>query len=307
MFPWRTVLSIVTVAFVFAFLASDLTHRRTVQTSKQIRKNHDTGAALNAFGARPPFAKDQLEYDSRLHKRDVCNNTFPGRYSQTCQPSNTLCCIIPGASRPACVGILGFGFCCTEHTDCFVDTKSVCDESGSTRCGEGSCCPANTNCVNNFNYTSGKLVRCNVDRNLIPGYTASSSSRTASRTASATASDSSGTATSITAGATSAVPASEGGDGPGLSGGAIAGIVVGALGVIAIGAVAGWFVFRRKQKKDAAGAAMQPAPYNPYPGQPQETGHNEMYEAPAGGYYNQPKERYAHAEMAGEVQRQELP
>jgi hypothetical protein len=73
-----------------------------------------------------------------LKRRDVCTDVFPGRVSQTCSPSETLCCmlsnsiassrrnsellltvglsigIIPGNTTISCKTILGFGFCCTE-------------------------------------------------------------------------------------------------------------------------------------------------------------------------------------------------
>ncbi|KAF2477121.1 uncharacterized protein BDR25DRAFT_309418 [Lindgomyces ingoldianus] len=294
MFPWRAFVSIVLVAFTFAFLTSDLNSRRTAHSSNLKQRRHDTSEVRNEFGARLPFSRDQQQYDSGLHKRDVCNDTFPGRFSQTCEPSNTLCCIIPGASRPA-------------HTDCFVDTDSTCDSSGSNQCAPGLCCPANTNCVDNFNYTSSNLVRCNVDRSLIPGFSSSSSSQSASRTRTATKSASStGTAASVTVEPTSAVPTSiSQNDSSGLGGGAIAGIVIGALAAIAIGIVVGWFLFRRKNK--AAGTT-QLVPYNPYPQHPQEMPASQMYET-QNGYYPQqpPKERYGHVEMPGEGQVQELP
>ncbi|OCK79924.1 hypothetical protein K432DRAFT_55798 [Lepidopterella palustris CBS 459.81] len=75
---------------------------------------HQAGSSLKDLGRDSAFL--DVEYNSGLYKReDICNETFPGRYSQTCSPSETLCCIIPGASRPACVTILGYGFCCTEY------------------------------------------------------------------------------------------------------------------------------------------------------------------------------------------------
>ncbi|ORX99498.1 hypothetical protein BCR34DRAFT_126558 [Clohesyomyces aquaticus] len=315
MFPWRTFVSIFLVAFIFAVITSELNNRKSAPLSSPVRKRDAAGIAHDQLVARFPAVGNQLEYDSGLHRRDVCNDSFPGRYSQTCSPSRTLCCIIPGASRPSCNTILGFGFCCTEHTDCFVDTKTACGDTGSSQCAPGLCCPANTNCVANFNYTTDSLVRCNVDRNLIPGYTSSSSSTSiasSSSSASATSSASTtGTATQASATSNPTSPAQTSvtsGGGSAIGGGAIAGIVIGAIAAISIGLLLGWWCFKRSQKKKPVATAPPFSYQDAAPG-------GQMYEAPpngAGGYY-QPEPAYkyghvdGHAEMPGEARRSELP
>lgn len=49
------------------------------------------GGSLNGIGHDEPDSYG-FEGLSGLSKRDICNDTFSGRVSQTCNPSQTLCC-----------------------------------------------------------------------------------------------------------------------------------------------------------------------------------------------------------------------
>ena len=97
------------------------------------------------------------------------NVVFPGRYSQTCAPSNTLCCVMPHASLPQCITVQGQGFCCTEADSCYMDGPSVCGQKDAVSCGQGSnaCCPSSTSCLTGFNQTSSQ-VRCLLNPLFIP-------------------------------------------------------------------------------------------------------------------------------------------
>ncbi|KAK6512018.1 hypothetical protein TWF481_000916 [Arthrobotrys musiformis] len=192
---------------------------------------------------------------------DVCNQAFPGRYSEICQPnsiSNTLCCIIPDENRPKCISIFGYGFCCTEHQSCFVDVASTCGTPNSVQCNSDACCPEFTRCATNFNQTR-ELVRCEIRAELIPevvygtsrpvGGSASLTSTTISAPASSTqtstgpgvTSSDRGTASTATSGANNGTSAT-----PPLGGGAIAGIVIGAILALLIGVGLGWFIFNQR-------------------------------------------------------------
>jgi len=252
-----------------------------------------SGSLVNEFGDNPGLSSPK--YDSGLYKRgDVCNETFPGRYSQTCSPSNTLCCIIPGAARPACTVVLGYGFCCTEHIDCFVDLESQCDQSNSVVCppNPGACCPQYTTCYPDFNQTES-LVRCYLDRDLVPGYTASSATSAASTSASSPSSLSSATAASTATAPTSSPSASpSSSDNSGLSKGALAGIVISGVAALGLVLLAGFvlyqYVKRPSQQPYEAAVQLLPAGYEGYPS-PQQ-------------YYDPPKPIQHLGEMPGNHQ-----
>lgn len=206
--------------------------------------------------------------------------------------------------------------------DCFVDTSSACGGTDSQQCAPGICCPAQTNCVDNFNYSTTDLVRCNVNRDLIPGgFSPSSSLDTARRTALTTISASdlaSSTTTSasssypITSPATTATVSTEpipavplstdkAAGSNGLSAGAIAGIVIGSVAAVAIWAVAGLMLYNRCQRSKEDSAAMNSASFIQYYQNPLELPVTQQ----AHEVYT--KESYAHAEVPNSERRQELP
>ncbi|KAK6348804.1 hypothetical protein TWF730_009574 [Orbilia blumenaviensis] len=206
----------------------------------------------------PTFQQAELLKRQSDNSSDVCNQAFPGRYSEICQPnsiSNTLCCIIPDEDRPKCVSIFGYGFCCTEHQSCFVDLSSTCGRPNSVECNSDACCPEFTSCATNFNQTR-ELVRCDIRPELIPevvfgtSRAVSGSARSTiattstSSTAIQTSTDPSVT-TSDTSTATSQPNSGSSATAP-LSGGAIAGIVIGAIVALLIGVGIGWFIFNQR-------------------------------------------------------------
>ncbi|KAF2703249.1 hypothetical protein K504DRAFT_520380 [Pleomassaria siparia CBS 279.74] len=330
MFRWRTWVSILFFASLLALFFSPLGNQQSNIPSKRVQKVNHQGGSIQFFGTHPPVTQDRVSYESGLYRRDVCSDTFPGRVSQTCSPSSTLCCIIPGEKIPECTTILGYGFCCTENSNCFVDLTSACASAGSSQCAAGLCCPAQTTCVSDFTYSNKSLVRCNVNSNLIPPGIASlaSSSRTASATAKSSTSPTSRAASKTKSAATAPVPhrtsalsSTDSGGNTSLTGAAIAGIAVGVVAFFAICAVAGLLMWRKRKGDRAITAAAvgptQPLTYNPIPQDtPHEMGHTEqVYEAPAQGeYYGQrpvPKATYANQggltqELGTEGQRHEM-
>ncbi|OCK90818.1 uncharacterized protein K441DRAFT_698850 [Cenococcum geophilum 1.58] len=234
---------------------------------------YNTRSSLSHGGHDGVDSSYGFGYESGLYKRDACNDAFPGRYSETCSPSKTLCCIMPGASRPACVTILGYGFCCTEHTDCYVDLQSQCGQPGAVKCSTSpdACCPQYTTCPDNFNGTAS-LVRCNVERNLIPGYTPTSSSSSPSSTSSSQ-SPSQGSSKSNSSSS--------------LGRGAIAGIVIGAITALFLGILAGYLLYRHVHRTtNQPYNGQQPgAAYHPYSPQ-----HIQQYvSVPQQQHYDPPK------------------
>ncbi|KAF3274123.1 hypothetical protein TWF970_008111 [Orbilia oligospora] len=232
----------------------------TPTTFALIITKHTGRIAIDAFDVNkhPTLQQALLLKRQSNNSSDVCNQAFPGRYSETCQPnsiSNTLCCIIPNETRPKCVSIFGYGFCCTEHQSCFVDLASTCGATNSVQCNPEACCPEFTGCATNFNHTR-ELVRCEIRPELIPevvfGTTRPVSGSARSTTTTAPASTLS-TQTSIDPGITSSdisTATSELNSGssetPPLNGGAIAGIVVGAILALLIGVGIGWLVFNQR-------------------------------------------------------------
>lgn len=230
--------------------------------------------------------------------------------------ANILEGINPNASLPVCVTILGYGFCCTEDGTCFVDVKPACGDAGSDKCAPGLCCPAQTHCLQNFNYNNDSLVRCNVNKNLIPKsisslVSTSSAGSTATSSASADASASPSipvvsTSLGPTSTASAQTSTSDGGNGDGLSAGATAGIAIGSAAVVGVLGLAGWLLWRKRQSKKNEVAPVEQQSYNPqeqYETRQEMSNTNQIYEAGSG----QPKERYGQGETPGQQQVHELP
>ncbi|KAF1993639.1 hypothetical protein P154DRAFT_62935 [Amniculicola lignicola CBS 123094] len=172
MFSPRIQLVLLSVTFLIASYISGMTHHNH-QVHNQIRRLQKEDVSRNPAATprqSPHVARDYHQLHSGLFKRDTCGAVFPGRYTDSCGSEATTCCIIPGMQRPACVEILGKGACCTEHIDCFVDTKSDCDDTESEQCAVDVCCPKNTHCVDGVKYNNPDDIRCNFDRAFIPGY-----------------------------------------------------------------------------------------------------------------------------------------
>ena len=98
MLSWRAALALVSLLILLgvALLEFSSQHSASFRARKRGQVASDVQGELAAIRA---FARDvmpdwrhQAHYESNLIKRDVCNDTFPGRYSQTCSPSRTLCC-----------------------------------------------------------------------------------------------------------------------------------------------------------------------------------------------------------------------
>ncbi|KAH7136136.1 hypothetical protein B0J11DRAFT_178960 [Dendryphion nanum] len=316
MLSWRTVLSVISLTFLYAIFIWESRLAGPKQLSSppttplfrsEVSKND---ISMGSFGgAMPPFTEDHPHLFKRgIGRRDVCNDTFPGRYKQTCEPSRTLCCIIPGAKLPACHIIIGYGACCTENADCFVDVPSSCGTPDAQTCAPDICCPAQTNCIQRHNYTKGLLTRCNVDRNLVPWYSSSSSAPTSTpTTATRTVSQPIETTGTATATGTNTAPVSResgnagGGNnnsGDGLTAGASAGIAIGAIAVVSLLGVAGFLLWRRKR--------------NATPKTPEFPGNNNYTDYPhgTGAYGMQQQQQQYHGpplEMATDAQLYEAP
>jgi hypothetical protein len=98
MLSWRAALALVSLVLLLgvALLEFSSQQSATFRARKRGVVASDVQGELSAIRA---FARDvmpdwrhQAHYESNLIRRDVCNDTFPGRYSQTCSPSRTLCC-----------------------------------------------------------------------------------------------------------------------------------------------------------------------------------------------------------------------
>jgi hypothetical protein len=92
MFPWRSFITIVAFAFLFAFVSSEFRREQQSHLSKRTQRAAEQRELTKSFAARSPARKIGLEYARDLTKRDVCTDAYGDRVTQTCQPSETLCC-----------------------------------------------------------------------------------------------------------------------------------------------------------------------------------------------------------------------
>ncbi|EGX53940.1 hypothetical protein AOL_s00004g599 [Orbilia oligospora ATCC 24927] len=250
----------------------------TPTTFALIITKHTGRIAIDAFDVNkhPTLQQALLLKRQSNNSSDVCNQAFPGRYSETCQPnsiSNTLCCAlrsihVDGNSSPKLKASSPTRP--VPNASPSLDTASVAPSTNHA--SPTSPAPAEppivsnaipmhvvqvqfTGCATNFNHTR-ELVRCEIRPELIPevvfGTTRLVSGSARSTTTTAPASTLS-TQTSIDPGITSSdisTATSELNSGssetPPLNGGAIAGIVVGAILALLIGVGIGWLVFNQR-------------------------------------------------------------
>ncbi|KAI4684275.1 hypothetical protein J4E81_009155 [Alternaria sp. BMP 2799] len=229
--------------------------------------------------------KRALKQGLEVFKRDVCEDAFPGEgaVTNTCNPSNTLCCIRKGESYPQCQNLLNKGWCCIDNPNsepgCYVDQPSVCEEADSVPCAnleagvDQACCPGQTTCASGYKFTE-KFVRCQIlsadlvslasasaaptsSSSIEPSSASPTSEITSSASNSVSSASSSVPATAsdvLSNAASSAIPpppssnSSSSSSSSSLSGGAIAGIAIGPTLALVVG-VGLWFLYKRRQKK----------------------------------------------------------
>lgn len=99
MISWRSVLSVISCTLLYALFIREASRPEVApQLSPPIAKSQSKVGQNDVSkrfytGAMAPFTADHPLLNIRgIGKRDVCNDTFPGRYQQTCEPSRTLCC-----------------------------------------------------------------------------------------------------------------------------------------------------------------------------------------------------------------------
>ncbi|KAK6333536.1 hypothetical protein TWF718_011344 [Orbilia javanica] len=221
----------------------------------------------------PTLQQAKLPKRQDDNSTDVCNQAFPGRYSEICQPSsisNTLCCALKASfpMRPV------------PDVSQFLATASVAPSTNHASLTSPA--PAGplivssaiqthavqtrfffalilflplefTRCATNFNQTL-ELVRCEIRAESIPevvsGTTrpvsgsARSTTTTAPASSSQTFTDPSVTGSDISTATLG--PSTGTSETSPLSGGAIAGIVVGAILALLIGVGIGWFLFNQR-------------------------------------------------------------